>query len=229
MPLQSDEAAAGASGVTSGGRLGGGFAAELPGVSPDLASMTGTRTIVLARHGQVDVAWFVRIAGSSFAEFVRQFEEAGVVADAKPSEDARRHALETNILVGSDTRRAVESARALAPDRAFTSDALFREAAIPSVFHTRLPLRASTWAFVARALWYLGQWPGAESVGDTKARARRATSLLERLVDEHDSVFLIGHGCFNGFIARELRIRGWRGPRFPSVRYWGTSTYRKAG
>jgi broad specificity phosphatase PhoE len=186
--------------------------------------MTEWRTIVLARHGQVDVSWFVRIAGSSFAEFVRRFEEAGVAADTEPSESARRHALEANILVGSAARRAVESARAFAPDRAFVSNALFREAPIPSGFHTRIPLRANTWAIVARALWYLHQWPGTESVRDTRARARRATSLLECLVDQYGSVSLVGHGCFNSFIARELRARGWQGPRFPGTRYWGTST-----
>jgi len=191
--------------------------------------MTEGRSIVLARHGRVDVSWSTRIPGRSFAGFVQRFESAGIAPDAKPLEGARRQAQEAHILAVSDTRRAAESAQILAPARPLVSDALFREAELPAHFRTRIALRAGIWAIVARFLWHLRQWPGVESVQDAKERANRAANLLERLAAEHGSVFLLGHGYFNRFIARELRRRGWRGPRFPGTRYWEASTYRRAG
>jgi diacylglycerol kinase len=80
---------------------------------------------------------------------------------------------------------------------------------------------------LARTLWYLRRWPGVESPTEAQERARRAANLLEDLVAENKSVFLLGHGYFNVLIARELRHRGWRGPRFPRRGYWSTVTYRR--
>ena len=40
-----------------------------------------------------------------------------------------------------------------------------------------------------------------------------------------DSIVLVAHGGINKLIAKELRYRGWQGPRLPRSRHWGCTTY----
>ncbi len=115
----------------------------------------------------------------------------------------------------------------IAAGRHYLQVALFREAEIPTPFSTSIPLRAATWAVVARVLWYMRKWSGTESPREVHERAKRAADELEALAAQDGSVFLLGHGYFNAAIMRQLRRRGWRGPKFPSTRYWSASTYRR--
>jgi broad specificity phosphatase PhoE len=187
---------------------------------------TESRWITLARHGPAAVDWQSRISGRSFAAFVDGFQLSGIVATSEPTADIRNQARTARTVVCSDLRRSVESARVIDPTRTCLRESLFREADIPTEFSTSLAFRASTWVVLARILWYIRRLPGIESPSDARERARSATSFLEHLVEQNGSVLLIGHGYFNTLIARELRQRGWRGPKVSSARHWSTSTYR---
>ncbi len=189
--------------------------------------MAEFQTITLARHGPVDVTWDSRIPGSNFASFVEGFRAAGIVPTSGPPSVACRGAREARALICSDLPRAVESMQLIAPGRYYLQEALFREAEVPTPFRTSIPLRAATWAVVARALWYIRKWPGTESPREAHERAKRAADALEALAAQDGSVFLLGHGYFNAAIMRQLRRRGWRGPKFPSTRYWRAITYRR--
>ena len=189
---------------------------------------TESRWITLARHGPVAAHWQSRISGRGFAEFVEELQASGIVPGSEPTTATREQAREASILVCSDLQRSVESAKVIAPTRPFLCESLFREAEVPTKFRTSLSFRANTWVVLARMLWYVRRWSGIESPSEARERARRATSFLEHLVEQNDSVFLIGHGYFNALIARELRRRGWRGPKFPSARHWRSTTYRRA-
>ena len=39
------------------------------------------------------------------------------------------------------------------------------------------------------------------------------------------SIVLVAHGGINKLIAKELRSRGWQGPRLPRSQHWGCTTY----
>ena len=39
------------------------------------------------------------------------------------------------------------------------------------------------------------------------------------------SIVLVAHGGINKMIAKELRSRGWQGPRLPRSQHWGCTTY----
>ena len=39
------------------------------------------------------------------------------------------------------------------------------------------------------------------------------------------SIVLVAHGGINRLIAKELRSRGWQGPRLPRSQHWGCTTY----
>jgi broad specificity phosphatase PhoE len=187
--------------------------------------MPEAKRIVLARHGPVSASLRTRIAGRQFAEFVDEWQASGIASTAIPSSESSSLAQAAAILVTSDLLRSMQSARLLAPNKPTMSDSVFREAQVPATFRSSVVLRRSTWIVMARFLWLCRSWPGIESRFAARERAGDAARRLEQLVDEYGSVFLVGHGYFNLLIARELRGRGWNGPRHPATRNWGTSTY----
>jgi broad specificity phosphatase PhoE len=192
---------------------------------PTSNRMTEAKRITLARHGPVSVSLRSRIAGGQFAGFVNELQACGIASAPGPSSKSCSLAQAAGILVSSDLQRSVESAQVLAPGRPTVADGVFREAEVPAPFHSSFVLRRSTWIVMARVLWLCRSWPGVESRFVARERAGDAARRLEQLADQYGSVFLVGHGYFNLLIARELRGRGWDGPRHPAPRYWGTSTY----
>ena len=92
-----------------------------------------------------------------------------------------------------------------------------------------LPVRLSpvAWVLIARAMQMLRCCECDEAVPATRARAAIAVETLSQLADDHGTLVVVGHGWFNRFVARELRRRGWHGPRWPPTRYWSAATYRR--
>lgn len=128
-------------------------------------------------------------------------------------------------VAASPLRRSRESARLLAPSMEPLIDACFREAELPSAIRSGLRLRPDVWAWLARSAWLCGWSPGVESLRTARARAARAAAILTTEATERGAVVLVGHGLMNVLIATQLRTSGWRGPRFPSSRYWAFGTY----
>ena len=187
--------------------------------------MTKAKRIILARHGPVAVSLRTRIDGHQFAEFLNELQTSGIVSNTSPPLESSLSAQAAAVLVTSDLFRSMQSAELLAPGKPAISDSVFREAQVPAAFRSSVVFRSSTWIVIARVLWLCRTWPDVESRIAARARARDAVRRLEQLVEHYGSVFLVGHGYFNQLLARELRLRGWVGPRHPSTRNWGTSTY----
>lgn len=187
--------------------------------------MIETKWIVLARHGPSSVCLRGRIAGNRLGELVNQMQNSGIADHSEPPSEACALAQAAGILVSSDLARSRQSAGLLVPEKPALSESVFREAEVPTSFSGSIVLQASTWIVLARALWHFRAWPEVESRKAARARARDAATRLEELADQYRTVFLVGHGYFNQMIAAELRRRGWRGPRFPAKRNWGSSRY----
>jgi broad specificity phosphatase PhoE len=58
-------------------------------------------------------------------------------------------------------------------------------------------------------------------------RAREAAAMLDALAREHERLLVVGHGNFNGLIARELRRLGWKGPHRTASKNWDATVYRR--
>lgn len=106
-------------------------------------------------------------------------------------------------------------------------DPRFREIEFPVDFPRHLRFSALTWSAIALTLWRLGYSARSESFSRAKQRARVAADLLERQTNAVESVVLVAHGGINRLIAKELRQRGWRGPRLPRSWHWGCTTYSR--
>jgi hypothetical protein len=74
----------------------------------------------------------------------------------------------------------------------------------------------------------LGFSRNGESLLNARDRAREAAAKLVQLAEEHHAVLLVGHGFINHFIAKELRSRGWLGPKKPGSGFWDYGVYEQA-
>ena len=188
------------------------------------------RSIILVRHGRSSLRAPKRLTSDRLRSTARRYNEAGIRATPRPSAPLRRQARAVGVIMCSDARRAVESARVLDRTRQLLIDPLFREAGLP--VDTRLPLRLSfdSWVWIAAIAWFWGWSRGTESLAEARRRAGTAARRLVGLSTRHRSVMLVGHGVFNALIAAELQRRGWQGPAWrPTAAHWDFATYSKSG
>ena len=183
--------------------------------------------IVLSRHGKSALPRVSSISGRDLGRWVDRYNAAGITTALPPPEPLRQLATSVGYVVASDRRRAVESARWLASSREFEVDPKLREAALPDSMGVSLQMSPDVWAIIARVVWSFDWHQSSESVAAARRRAKEATARLCALAGEHRTVLVVGHGMFNRLIARELRRRGWRGPRFLPLANWTSATYAR--
>jgi broad specificity phosphatase PhoE len=128
-------------------------------------------------------------------------------------------------LLTSSLRRARESAAWLAGSKEVRVDPELREAALPESLAVSIRLSPRVWVPLARVAWWLNWCDSDETIAATRQRAGRVADHLSALAAEYGSVMAIGHGMFNRFVARQLRRRGWRGPKAWSRMYWAAAEF----
>lgn len=183
--------------------------------------------IVLARHGRPNLRDARGVVPREMGKWIESYNNADVLLEGVPQEtfDAAR---ESGVVVASTLRRSMQSADYLSNGRTLPSEQVFCEAGLPYAhwYFPRLP--ASAWAAFFRLAWFLGYSTNAESVEHAEVRAQAGAERLIHLANQHDSVFLVGHGIMMTLIAKHLLARGWAGPVRPAHDYWQISTYHAA-
>jgi broad specificity phosphatase PhoE len=182
--------------------------------------------IVLARHGRPVVNQRNWIAPYQLREWIRTYDEGGVFVDAIPS-DLADIAASCRFVVSSPLLRCTQSAKALASLREVHSEQTVREAGLPYPGWRFPRLPVSLWLVMFRVAWFFGYAANFESKAEAGSRASHAASTLIALAKAHKSVFVMGHGIMNAFIARDLLVQGWVGPKRPANGFWEVSVYRK--
>ena len=180
--------------------------------------------IVLARHGKPKLDRRAWVTPRQMAEWIRRYNSSDVLTTEVPPA-ALKKAEECGIVASSTLRRCVQSAQRVAPNREIATEQVFCEAGLP---HSRWgfpPLPLPAWFFIFRVAWFWGYSANAEPLSGAKARARSAAAKLAELAEQHQSVFVVGHGIMTMLIARQLLLLGWRGPKRPANGYWRYSVY----
>jgi len=180
---------------------------------------------VLARHGTPAWDFTTPIPGRALAGWLEGERGAGLVRDQHPSAELARLVRNAGCLIVSPLRRAIESAKLLAPAVEPVVDARFTEPPLPGAIASSLRLGPKLWSGMARCAWFCGWSSGVESFKAARARAREAASILIAQAERHGTVALIGHALMNVLIAGRLRALGWKGPRFPALRHWAFGVY----
>jgi hypothetical protein len=181
--------------------------------------------IALARHGRPKFAQPAWITPCQIADWIRAYNGAEIFDDNVPPRTSKR-AVESGIIVTSPLVRCVRSAQVLAPLRGINKEELLREAGMPYTVSDfpRLPL--AFWIVMFRLAWFCGYSSNAESLSQATLRAASAADTLIDLAQQHQSVFAMGHGFMTALIARQLLLRGWSGPKWPTQRYWQYCVYQ---
>lgn len=188
------------------------------------------QTIHLARHLRTVDARPAWLDAAEHARSLVDADDVPLAPDARPDAVLIQAAAESNLLVSSTLRRGIETVARLEerissppPTEAWPE---LREARLPPLGSSALPLPRATWDALARVAWFLGRSAGVEPVAAARLRARAVVGRLERaLTSSGSTVTVVGHGCMNVLIARELAARGFRGPRVPSLAHGAVSHY----
>jgi len=167
--------------------------------------------IGLLRHFPVDQAWPTgwRTA-MELREWVERYDVAPVVPGAFDL-----GGIEWRACLSSDLPRAHQTAGAV-----FARDVELTPLLREPTFHgfptggLRLPVWA--WAAVLRASWWIGHRSQRTSRDEFRDRVRQAA---DRLCGLNDDTLVVSHAGMMSALARELKRRGFRGPRFGRARH----------
>ncbi len=184
-------------------------------------------TITLIRHGPPAVSLRQRVAGHQFRRFVERYDAAKIARASLPPRSAQQAVARAARVVASHRPRATHTAELLGASKLDLVDVRFREIEFPVDFSRYFCFSALTWTMIALTLWRLGYRDRCESFALAQQRARQAADVLENQTVQ-GSVVLVAHCVINKLISKELRRRGWRGPRIPGIRHWGCTTYRRS-
>ena len=182
------------------------------------------RSITLIRHGPPAVSLSQRVRGHQFRQFVERYDAARIARQAKPPRAARQVMAEADWVFASNRPRAMHTAELLGMPTTPIIDPQFREIEFPVDFPKQFRFSALTWSAIALTLWRLGYSARCESLERARQRARMAVDTLVQHT-ENVSVGLVAHGGSNKLFSKELRRRGWQGPRLPQSWHWGCTTY----
>ncbi|WP_243293102.1 phosphoglycerate mutase family protein [Bacillus sp. FJAT-47783] len=182
--------------------------------------------ISLIRHGRSKFTENRRISSKEFHDWVKSYDEHGVFEETIYPSLTTEKIQSSNLVITSDLKRAIESAKLLSPKVELISNSLFNETELPlpSVNLKGLKLIPNYWLVVMRSLWLSGYSNGCESLKEAKQRSKKAAQLLVEYAEEHNTVCLVGHGFFNRLLAKELKNMGWEGKR-TSAKHWSCMTY----
>lgn len=160
-------------------------------------------------------------------EWVRKYDEGGVFEEKSYPLDTLEKVSTANIVITSDLKRSIDSAKLLNPKLKRISSSLYREAELPAPSRKLwgLKLKPSLWAVILRCMWFTGYANGCESLSSAKQRANKAADELVEYAQRYSSVAFIGHGFINRLIAKELQKIGWKGKRKNDSKHWSCTTY----
>lgn len=183
--------------------------------------------ISLVRHGKSKHIDKKRMDCNEFNDWIRKYDDGGVFEEKSYPLDTLGKISTANIVITSDLKRSIDSAKLLNPNLKRISSSLFRETElpVPSKSLLWLKLEPSLWAVILRSLWFTGYSNGCESLSSAKQRANKSAAELVEYAQKHKSVAFVGHGFINRLIAQELQKMGWKGKRKTDSKHWSCTTY----
>lgn len=187
------------------------------------------RRVVLVRHAHsahVHAGW---VSAAGFRAWRVAYEAAGIRADERVPDHLGHLVGRADLVLSSDSVRAVASARLLAPGQEIVVSPLLRELELegPALGGLRLPLGMWAVAVGVRTLvrTVRGQYPSPAEA----ARIGDAAAWLEDLAAQHALTVVVTHAMFRRRLSARLEQTGWQAERWPrSMRPWSAWIYRRA-
>jgi broad specificity phosphatase PhoE len=180
--------------------------------------------ITLMRHGEPEYELKGRAKAKEIGGIIRNYDLSGI--KDKPHEKTIQSVSAAKVVVCSDLKRSIDSAKALGFEAVEISRSIFREIEVPHFKSGEFAMSIAYWGVFLRVTSIFGFSRNGESLSMARSRANKASIELVNLASKEDRVLLVGHGLINYFIAKELLKMDWVGPSVPGSRYWSCSTYK---
>ena len=201
-------------------------------LTADLPKTVATRpgSILLARHGEPDIARDVMLNARGYEDYWGRYEELGIRPGQTPPRELLEQAAKADVIISSVRRRSIESTQALVGGREFARNPIFVEAPLPAPgFPGFLKMSPKVWGFTARFWWwFFNHHAGQETRAQAEARADQAADLIIELAEQGQDVVVLAHGFFNFMVGRALRRRGWRLAWSEGYKYWSMRRFERA-
>lgn len=184
--------------------------------------------IILVRHGEPDMAEYTSGKDGTYGEWLKKYNASGIRQEMRPPEELLELIDEVDVLISSDLKRALDSARLLAGNKVIMQNPIFREFELPESKRKLPKFSPGIWSFIFRVLWFSGYSNKSENFTDAKKRIKLSADKLTDLAIKHSDVVLVGHGLMNRFIGAELKKQGWRKGRYGGKGYWSYFEYTRS-
>lgn len=182
------------------------------------------RTIILIRHGKVDIDTKTTINSLAMREWVKEYDLAPLLNKNTPSKKTLEALEGVEYVFSSRLRRSLDSAEVFGL-RVDEENSLFNEAEIPPAQIPFFKFRPKVWLIVLRLLLLLKIGQKNSSFQASKKRATKATEYILKYSTEYNKMVLVGHGGLNWLIGKELEKRGWKPRTKPSTKNWSANLY----
>jgi len=186
--------------------------------------------IVLARHGEPGLSRKVSLNAAGYANWWGRYEEVGLLPGQTPPADLVAFAQRASLILCSTRPRSMETAKAVAGERAVEIDANLVEAPLPPPnWPSWLKLSPRLWGVTSRTTWwFFDHHAGQESRHEAQRRADVVADRLAALA-LHGDVLVVAHGFFNTMIGRSLRRHGWKLKASQGYKYWAMRRFERTG
>lgn len=177
--------------------------------------------IHLVRHGRPACLPAKALSRDGYRRWLAAYDAAGIIDQPPQTTKPWVEDVKSAAIFSSSLLRSVSSAKFLAPMSQVTSDALFNEASV-SVLPIQFRLSSSTWTWLGRTSWLLGN-AAEEHVAACRIRARNAAAALLHSASLAETL-LVGHGWMNGMICQELQRSGMHIQERTGYGYWSRTS-----
>jgi hypothetical protein len=136
----------------------------------------------------------------------------------------------TSVLVSSNQRRAVESARRLPLSKPLVTSELLRESPLPIPTWAPVRLPVAVWDALVHSQWGFQILRKIDGSQADRRRADDAIAWLESVAGMSNDIAVVTHGVFRRLLAHRLLERGWQDlSRARSYKCWSVwSLVRRA-
>ena len=183
--------------------------------------------ILLVRHGEPDMKEYTSGKDGTYGEWLKKYNASGIRQEMRPPEELLKLIEDVDVLISSDLKRALDSARLLAGNKVIMQNPIFREFELPENKKKYPKFSPEIWSTIFRILWFTGYSNKSENFTDAKIRIKDSAEKLEDLAIKHSEIVLVGHGLMNRFIGMELKKQGWKKRRNGGKGYWCYFEYTK--
>jgi len=183
------------------------------------------KTIILLRHGEVDIDNNRKISAYQFKDWINQYNNSNIKHKIPEKDEVKSVLDKADIILASGLKRSSQSIE-IFKKTAYKKENIFNEAQIPYTDWTTIRLTPKLWLIIFRTLWFFGYSKNSKSFKETKTLANKAAIRLITLTNQNNYIVLVGHGIMNRLISKVLIKHGWKNRKKSKNKNWAFSIFR---